>query len=137
MTDVPEVLFVCVHNAGRSQMAAALLDHHAQGRVRVRSAGSEPADQVNPAVIAVMSELDIDVSREVPTKLATEEVAASDVVITMGCGDACPIFPGKRYEDWVLTDPAGKAVDEVRVIRDDIDRRVRALLSELVPDVAR
>ena len=137
MTDVPEVLFVCVHNAGRSQMAAALLNHHAQGRVRVRSAGSEPADQVNPAVIAVMSELDIDVSREVPTKLATEEVAASDVVITMGCGDACPIFPGKRYEDWVLTDPAGKAVDEVRVIRDDIDRRVRALLSELVPDVAR
>lgn len=132
MSDVPEVLFVCVHNAGRSQMAAALLAHHAQGRVRVRSAGSAPADQVNPAVVEVMDELGIDVSQEVPTKLLTEDVAASDVVITMGCGDACPIFPGKRYEDWELTDPAGKGADDVRRIRDEIDRRVQALLAELV-----
>lgn len=131
-TAAPEVLFVCVHNAGRSQMAAALLAHHAQGRIRVRSAGSTPADQVNPAVVEVMAELDIDVSREIPTKLLTEDVAASDVVITMGCGDACPIFPGKRYEDWELTDPAGKSPDEVRRIRDEIDRRVRALLDDLV-----
>ena len=131
MTVVPEVLFVCVHNAGRSQMAAALLDHHAQGRVRVRSAGSEPADQVNPAVVEVMNEVGIDVSTEFPKKLATEDVAASDVVVTMGCGDACPIFPGKRYEDWSLTDPAGKSADEVRAIRDDIDQRVRTLLDEL------
>ena len=132
-TNVPEVLFVCVHNAGRSQMAAALLDHHASGRVRVRSAGSEPAERVNPAVVQVMDEIGIDVSREIPTKLATEDVAASDVVITMGCGDACPIFPGKRYEDWVLTDPAGKGPDEVRAIRDEIDQRVRDLLADLVP----
>jgi arsenate reductase len=130
-THVPEVLFVCVHNAGRSQMAAALLDHHARGKVRVRSAGSEPADRVNPAVVQVMDEIGIDVSREIPTKLATEDVAASDVVITMGCGDACPIFPGKRYEDWVLTDPAGKGPDEVRAIRDEIDRRVKDLLADL------
>ncbi len=129
--DVPEVLFVCVHNAGRSQMAAALLDHHARGRVQVRSAGSAPADQVNPAVVQVMSELGIDVSREVPKKLLTDDVAASDVVITMGCGDACPIFPGKRYEDWQLTDPAGKGPDEVRAIRDEIDRRVQKLFTEL------
>ncbi|QNN54202.1 arsenate reductase ArsC [Nocardioides mesophilus] len=131
MSTVPEVLFVCVHNAGRSQMAAALLEHHAQGRVHVRSAGSEPSDRVNPAVVEVMAELGLDVSRRFPTKLATEDVAASDVVITMGCGDACPIFPGKRYEDWVLTDPAGRGAAEVREIRDDIDRRVRALLEEL------
>ena len=136
MTTVPEVLFVCVHNAGRSQMAAALLDHHAAGRVRVRSAGSAPADRVNPAVVEVMDELGIDVSREVPTKLLTEDVAASDVVVTMGCGDACPVFPGKRYEDWELTDPAGKGPDEVRTIRDDIDRRVQALLAELLADPA-
>ncbi len=133
MPDVPEVLFVCVHNAGRSQMAAALLDHHARGRLRVRSAGSEPADRVNPAVVEVMDELGIDVSRELPKKLATEDVAASDVVITMGCGDACPIFPGKRYEDWDLTDPAGKTPDEVRLIRDEIEHRVQVLLAELVP----
>jgi protein-tyrosine-phosphatase len=130
--ETPEVLFVCVHNAGRSQMAAALLDHHARGRVQVRSAGSEPADQVNPAVVEVMAEIGLDVSREFPKKLTTEDVAASDVVITMGCGDACPIFPGKRYEDWSLTDPAGKDPDEVRRIRDEIDRRVRKLLAELV-----
>jgi arsenate reductase len=131
VSDVPEVLFVCVHNAGRSQMAAALLDHHAQGRVKVRSAGSNPADRVNPAVVEVMAELGLDVSKEFPKKLATEDVQASDVVVTMGCGDACPIFPGKRYEDWVLTDPAGRGPDEVRVIRDEIDRRVRELLAEL------
>jgi len=133
MPQIPEVLFVCVHNAGRSQMAAALLDHHARGRVRVRSAGSEPADQVNAAVVQVMDEIGIDVATKFPKKLATEDVAASDVVITMGCGDACPIFRGKRYEDWALTDPAGKSPDEVRGIRDEIDQRVRALLADLVP----
>jgi arsenate reductase (thioredoxin) len=131
VSDIPEVLFVCVHNAGRSQMAAALLEHHAQGRIRVRSAGSEPAERVNPAVATVMSEIGLDVSREVPRKLLTEDVAASDVVVTMGCGDACPIFPGKRYEDWALTDPAGKEPDEVRTIRDDIDQRVQQLLADL------
>ena len=131
MSHIPEVLFVCVHNAGRSQMAAALLDHHARGRVRVRSAGSEPADRVNPAVATVMSEIGLDVSKEVPRKLLAEDVAASDVVITMGCGDACPIYPGKRYEDWALTDPAGKGPDEVRAIRDDIDQRVQKLLADL------
>ena len=131
MSHLPEVLFVCVHNAGRSQMAAALLEHHARGRVRVRSAGSEPAERVNPAVATVMSEIGLDVSREVPRKLLTEDVAASDVVVTMGCGDACPVFPGKRYEDWALTDPAGKEPDEVRTIRDDIDRRVQRLLADL------
>ena len=134
-TTVPEVLFVCVHNAGRSQMAAALLQHHAAGRVQVRSAGSEPADAINPAVVEVMNEIGIDVSTEVPKKLLTEDVAASDVVITMGCGDACPIFPGKRYEDWALSDPAGKGPDEVRGVRDAIDQRVRSLLSDLLPAV--
>ena len=131
MTDIPEVLFVCVHNAGRSQMAAALLDHHARGRVRVRSAGSTPAGEVNPAVRAVMTELGIDLSREVPKRLTTDGVEAADVVVTMGCGDACPVFPGKRYLDWALDDPAGRPVDAVRPIRDEIDRRVRALLAEL------
>ena len=131
--DVPEVLFVCVHNAGRSQMAAALLDDHADGSVRVRSAGSAPADHVNPAVVEVMAELGIDVSHNVPVKLLTDHVAASDVVITMGCGDACPLYPGKRYEDWDLPDPVGKSVDQVRPIRDEIDRRVRRLLAELIP----
>ncbi|MDQ3353081.1 MAG: arsenate reductase ArsC [Actinomycetota bacterium] len=129
--DVPEVLFVCVHNAGRSQMAAALLDHHAQGRVLVRSAGSAPADQVNPAVIAAMDELDIDLSKEFPKPLTDEVVQAADVVVTMGCGDACPLFPGKRYLDWELDDPAGRGVDEVRGIRNEIDNRVRELLAEL------
>ena len=133
MSHIPEVLFVCVHNAGRSQMAAALLDHHAQGRVRVRSAGSEPAERINPAVATVMSEIGLDVSKEVPRKLLTEDVAASDVVITMGCGDACPIFPGKRYEDWKLEDPAGKGVDAVRPIRDEIKTRIEKLLADLVP----
>ena len=133
MADEPEVLFVCVHNAGRSQMAAALLDHHAHGRVHVRSAGSEPADRVNPAVVSAMDEVGIDVAKEFPKPLTDEVVRAADVVITMGCGDACPIYPGKRYLDWELTDPAGKGVDEVRPIRDEIDRRVRELLAELVP----
>ena len=128
----PEVLFVCVHNAGRSQMAAALLAHHARGRVRVRSAGSAPADQINPAVVEAMAELGIDLSRNVPTKLLTDQVAASDVVITMGCGDTCPIYPGKRYENWDLPDPAGRSIDEVRPIRDELDRRVRDLLTELM-----
>ena len=132
MTPTPEVLFVCVHNAGRSQMAAALLDHHAAGAVRVTSAGSQPAEQVNPAVRQVMDEIGIDLSREFPKKLTTDAVQAADVVITMGCGDACPIFPGKRYLDWDLTDPAGKTAEQIRPIRDDIDARVRALLAELV-----
>jgi len=128
---VPEVLFVCVHNAGRSQMAAALLDRHANGRVVVRSAGSTPADEVNPTVVQAMAELGLDLSKEFPKPLTTEAVEASDVVVTMGCGDACPIFPGKRYLDWELEDPAGKSLDEVRPIRDEIDRRVRGLLAEL------
>jgi arsenate reductase len=131
--DVPEVLFVCVHNAGRSQIAAALLDHHAQGSVHVRSAGSTPAHEINPAVVAAMDEVGLDVSKEFPKPLTTDVVEAADVVVTMGCGDACPIFPGKRYLDWELTDPSGRSTEEVRLIRDDIDRRVRDLLSELVP----
>ncbi len=130
--DRPTVLFVCVHNAGRSQMAAALLERAAGGRVDVRSAGSQPADQVNPAVLAVMLELDIDLATERPKLLTADAVHEADVVITMGCGDACPIFPGKRYLDWKLDDPAGQDLDAVRPIRDDIDRRVRALLSELL-----
>jgi arsenate reductase (thioredoxin) len=130
--DIPEVLFVCVHNAGRSQMAAALLERHAQGRVSVRSAGSEPADRVNPAVLEAMREIGIDLTRETPKMLTGDAVRAADVVITMGCGDACPIFPGKRYLDWTLDDPAGQPVEAVRPIRDEIDSRVRALLSELL-----
>ena len=131
MTATPQVLFVCVHNAGRSQMAAALLNHYAAGRVEVRSAGSAPADTVNPAVREAMAEVGIDISAEQPKLLTTDAVEASDVVITMGCGDACPIFPGKHYLDWQLTDPAGKGVDAVRPIRDEIDTRVRGLLDEL------
>ena len=133
VSDVPEVLFVCVHNAGRSQMAAALLDHHAKGRVHVRSAGSAPADQINPAVAAAMDEWGIDLSREFPKPLTDGFVRAADVVITMGCGDACPIYPGKRYEDWQLQDPAGQPVEVVRRIRDNIDTHVQQLLGELVP----
>jgi arsenate reductase len=133
MNSRPQVLFVCVHNAGRSQMAAALLTRHANGAVDVRSAGSEPADAINPAVRQVMAEIGIDLSTEQPKKLTIDAVEASDVVITMGCGDACPTFPGKRYLDWELTDPAGKGIDEVRPIRDEIDGRVRGLLRELVP----
>jgi len=131
MKNVPGVLFVCVHNAGRSQMAAALLDHHAAGRVHVRSAGSAPADEINPAVLKAMEELGLDLSKEFPKPLTTDAVEAADVVITMGCGDACPIFPGKRYLDWELPDPNGKSVEEVRSIRDEIDTRVRGLLAEL------
>jgi protein-tyrosine-phosphatase len=121
MSDLPEVLFVCVHNAGRSQMAAALLRHHAAGRVMVRSAGSAPADSVNPAVTAVMVEVGIDLSRQFPKPLTDEDVRAADVVVTMGCGDSCPVYPGKRYLDWELDDPAGQDVEFVRPIRDEID----------------
>jgi protein-tyrosine-phosphatase len=129
----PEVLFVCVHNAGRSQMAAALLDRHAAGRVAVRSAGSAPADDINPAVVEAMAEVGIDLraAGAHPKKLDDAAVRASDVVITMGCGDACPIYPGKRYEDWVLDDPAGQGIDAVRPIRDEIRRRVVELLESL------
>jgi protein-tyrosine-phosphatase len=133
MTDVPEVLFVCVHNAGRSQMAAALLDHHANGKVVVRSAGSDPADRLNPAVVAAMAEVGIDLSRAFPKPLTDASVRAADVVVTMGCGDACQFYPGKRYEDWQLQDPAGQPVEVVRGIRDEIDGRVRQLLAEIVP----
>jgi arsenate reductase len=129
---IPEVLFVCIHNAGRSQMAAALLDHHAAGRVVVRSAGSQPADQLNPAVVEAMAEIGLDISKEFPKPLTDDAVKASDVVITMGCGDECPYYPGKQYLDWKLDDPAGQGIDAVRPIRDDIDTRVRALLAELV-----
>ena len=128
---VPEVLFVCVHNAGRSQMAAGLLDHHAAGRVHVRSAGSAPAGEINPAVAEVMAEVGLDLSKKFPKPLTDDVVQAADVVITMGCSDACPVYPGKRYLDWELTDPADLTVEEVRPIRDEIDRRVRALLDEL------
>jgi protein-tyrosine-phosphatase len=133
MEEVPEVLFVCVHNAGRSQMAAALLDHLAEGRVLVRSAGSAPADEVNPSVAAAMREVGIDLSKAFPKPVTTDAVDAADVVVTMGCGDACPVFPGKRYLDWELDDPSGLSVEEVRPIRDEIDRRVRHLLADLVP----
>ena len=129
----PEVLFVCVHNAGRSQMAAALLDHYGDGQVTVRSAGSAPADTVNPVVVRAMSELGLDISKEFPKPLTDDGVRAADAVITMGCGDVCPIYPGKRYEDWPVDDPAGAELDEVRRIRDDIAARVRRLLAELVP----
>ena len=128
---VPEVLFVCVQNAGRSQMAAALLDHLAEGRVHVRSAGSAPAEQINPAVVVAMSERGIDVSKEFPKPLTDEVVEAADAVITMGCGDACPIYPGKRYEDWEVDDPAEADLDGVRRIRDDISERVSRLLAEV------
>jgi arsenate reductase (thioredoxin) len=132
MADIPEVLFVCTHNAGRSQMAAALLDHQAAGRVRVTSAGSQPADQLNPAVVQAMAEVGLDLSHEYPKPLTADKVQAADVVITMGCGDACPIYPGKRYLDWELPDPAGLDLQAVRPIRDDINRRVRQLLADLV-----
>jgi arsenate reductase len=137
-TDRPEVLFVCVHNAGRSQMAAALLAHHAGERVVVRSAGTAPADTINPAVVEVMAELGIDLlaSGARPKRLEDAAVEASDVVITMGCGDECPFYPGTRYLDWQLEDPAGQGVDAVRPIRDEIERRVTELLAELVGDPA-
>ena len=132
MTDIPEVLFVCTHNAGRSQMAAALLDHEAAGRVRVSSAGSQPASQLNPAVVQAMAEIGLDISREYPKPLTGDKVRAADVVITMGCGDACPVYPGKRYMDWDLPDPAGKPIEDVRPIRDEINDRVETLLTELL-----
>ena len=132
MANVPEVLFVCIHNAGRSQMAAALLHDRAHGAVRVRSAGSEPADQLNPAVVAAMTEVGIDISKEYPRPLTDDAVRQADVVITMGCGDACPFYPGKRYLDWELEDPSGKPIDVVRRIRDEIDGRVNSLLTELL-----
>jgi arsenate reductase len=134
MPDIPHVLFVCVHNAGRSQMAAALLDQAAAGRVLVTSAGSQPASEINPAVVQAMAEAGLDLSREFPKPLTGEQVQAADVVITMGCGDACPVYPGKRYLDWELPDPAGLGIAAVRPIRDEIARRVRSLLSELSLD---
>ena len=129
----PSVLFVCVHNAGRSQMAAAFLSHLSVGAVEVRSAGSAPAEQVNPAAVRAMAEVGIDIAAEQPKILTDQAVRESDVVITMGCGDTCPFYPGKRYEDWVLDDPAGKDVAAVRPIRDEIRRRVEALLHDLIP----
>jgi arsenate reductase (thioredoxin) len=131
MSDKRSVLFVCVHNAGRSQMAAGWLRHLAGNAVEVRSAGSEPADQINPAAVAAMREVGIDITGHTPTRLTWDAAEASDVVVTMGCGDACPVFPGKRYEDWKLDDPAGLDVDAVRPIRDEIEQRVRALLDDL------
>ena len=133
MSDKPTVLFVCIHNAGRSQMAAGYMTALSRGAVEVRSRGSEPGNQINPMAIAAMAEEGIDISQGVPQLMTTEQVKDSDVVITMGCGDVCPIFPGKRYEDWELVDPAGKSIDEVRPIRDDIKARVEALLAELLP----
>jgi protein-tyrosine-phosphatase len=132
VTDKPSVLFVCVHNAGRSQLAAAYLSHLGAGRIEVRSAGSAPAEQVNPAAVEAMAEEGIDMSAEMPKILTNDAVLASDVVITMGCGDTCPVYPGKRYEDWVLEDPAGKGVESVRPIRDEIRRRIEALIDDLV-----
>jgi arsenate reductase (thioredoxin) len=132
MTDRPTVLFVCVHNAGRSQMAAGYLQHLAGDRVDVLSAGSQPADQVNPAAVAAMAEEGIDIAAASPKILTESAVRESDVVVTMGCGDECPFFPGKRYEDWVLDDPAGQGIDSVRPIRDEIRRRVETLIAELV-----
>ena len=132
----PTVLFVCVHNAGRSQMAAGYLAALSQGRVEVLSAGSEPKDQINPVAIEAMAEDGIDIANNVPKILTVEAVKDSDVVITMGCGDACPIFPGKRYEDWVLADPAGQGIESVRPIRDDIKARIEKLLAEILPVTA-
>jgi arsenate reductase (thioredoxin) len=128
----PEVLFVCVHNAGRSQMAAGLVKLRSEGRIHVRSAGSDPGETINPAVVEAMNELGVDMSEEFPKPLTDEVVRAADAVITMGCGDACPIYPGKRYEDWVLDDPAGQSLDSVRRIRDELDERVQRLIAELL-----
>lgn len=132
MTNKPSVLFVCVHNAGRSQMAAGFMQHLGKGQIDVLSAGSAPKDSINPIAIEAMAELGIDIANNVPKILTAEAVQASDVVITMGCGDACPFYPGKRYEDWVLEDPAGQGIEPVRVIRDEIKARVEALISELL-----
>ncbi|WP_150307714.1 arsenate reductase ArsC [Planctomonas psychrotolerans] len=133
MTHKPTVLFVCIHNAGRSQMAAGYLRALSGGVVEVLSGGSEPGDQINPMAVSAMAEEGIDISHAVPQLMTTDQVRESDVVITMGCGDVCPIFPGKRYEDWALTDPKGKSLDEIRPIRDDIRARVEALLAQLLP----
>jgi len=133
VTDKPSVLFVCVHNAGRSQMAAGFLTALSDGRVEVRSAGSMPGDQVNPVAVQAMAEVGIDIADQQPKMLTTDAVQASDVVVTMGCGDACPIFPGKRYEDWKLDDPAGQGIDSVRPIRDSIRTRVQTLIDQLLP----
>jgi arsenate reductase (thioredoxin) len=133
VTDKPRVLFVCVHNAGRSQMAAALLSRMAGDRIEVRSAGTEPADQINPVAVAAMAELGIDIAATTPKILTSDAVRACDVVITMGCGDACPYFPGVSYRDWKLADPAGQPLATVRAIRDEIADRVRALIAELLP----
>ena len=132
MTDRPEILVVCTHNAGRSVAARVLLDHYGAGRVTVRSAGSAPGEHINPAVAQVLAERGLDVTKEFPKPLTDEAARAADVIITMGCGDACPVFPGKRYLDWDLTDPAGKNVDDVRPIVDEIDRRAQSLLDELL-----
>ena len=132
MTDRPEILVVCTHNAGRSVAARVLLDHYSAGRVVVQSAGSAPGDTINPSVAEVLTERGLDVSKEFPKKLTDDAARAADIIITMGCGDACPVFPGKRYLDWELTDPAGKSVDEVRPIVDEIERRVIALLEEIL-----
>jgi arsenate reductase len=134
MAEKPSVLFVCVHNAGRSQMAAGFLTHLGGGEVEVRSAGSIPGDQVNPSAVAAMAEVGIDISQQTPKVLTTDAVQASDVVITMGCGDACPIFPGKRYLDWELENPASQGLEAVRPIRDEIKARAQKLLAELLPD---
>jgi arsenate reductase len=133
MTDRPSILFVCIHNAGRSQMAAGWLRHLAGDRVEVRSAGSEPADRINPAAVEAMREVGIDITAQTPKRLEYKTAQDSDVIITMGCGDTCPIFPGKRYEDWKLDDPAGKGVEDVRPIRDEIRLRIENLLGDLVP----
>jgi arsenate reductase len=131
---LPEVLFVCVHNAGRSQMAGALLDHRSQGRIVVRSAGSDPAERINPAVVQAMAEVGLDLSRQLPKPLTEQATQESDVIITMGCGDACTVYPGKRYLDWDLPDPAGRSLEEIRPIRDEIDRRVQLLVAELLAE---
>jgi arsenate reductase (thioredoxin) len=134
VTRTPIVLFLCVHNSGRSVAARVLLEHYADGRVEVRSAGSEPGDQLNPAVVQVLRERGLDATREIPKALTNQMAQTADVIVTMGCGDACPVYPSKRYLDWDLDDPAGKTIEEVRPIIDEIDRRVQALLSELLAD---
>ncbi|NNN14118.1 MAG: arsenate reductase ArsC [Acidimicrobiaceae bacterium] len=128
----PEVLFLCVHNAGRSQMAAALMNHQAKGRVKVRSAGSEPASDLNPTVVLALAEIGIDISSEKPKQLANETIGEVDVIVTMGCGESCPVYPGKRYSDWQIEDPAGKSIETIRAIRDQIDQLVKSLLDELL-----
>jgi len=133
VSDVPVVLFLCIHNSGRSVAARVLLDHYAHGRVEVLSAGSEPGNQLNPSVVAILAERGLDATKDFPKPLTDDMAQTADVIVTMGCGDTCPIYPGKRYLDWELTDPAGLRVDQVRPIVDDIDNRVRALLEELIP----